>query len=446
MAGIANRAGSRIPEKTAEEYIRASIISHDEFIVEGFDEGVMLSIVGDDFGNILPPEDIDSLVAYLMTLDSHVAEQEPASESSTQSATATDAITQTRNTSATLTASASITPGLELAEDDQGLLVVDETSFAFQPVVGWQAGSFATRRIIIRPEDANPRQGPVIAMGYGTLEDLNIPNEKTEELTAREAFNQVMGEYVRSEFFALTVEMTRELKVDGYPVQVLDIGGWGFGDIEEPFAGQLAFALIDEHEVFFMLGLATPPAKWDADDTFEEMLTSLTFSPDAATGSAIPPASDDAAIAMHSPHAFNIMAKAAVPQTPGEGDGLRCDGTHNPPGRVSSSSPCVFAAEEAEAAEEEADRDKGPRFACVQCHVSHEVEMLHDSNPSCNTCHQGTPFQRHCVDCHSIHGVNIPHEINNPDCASCHPAGLPGEGTNMQHTLLTFLAYVFHEI
>ena len=64
MAGIGSRAGSRVPGLSAEEYLRESILDPNAYLVEGFDPDTMPQVWGD----ILSEEQIDSLIAYLMTL------------------------------------------------------------------------------------------------------------------------------------------------------------------------------------------------------------------------------------------------------------------------------------------------------------------------------------------------------------------------------------------
>lgn len=72
LAGIAERAGSQVPGQSAEEYLQISIIDHNAHIVEGFQKNVVLNVVGKEFGEILQPDDIDHLVAYMMTLEEGV--------------------------------------------------------------------------------------------------------------------------------------------------------------------------------------------------------------------------------------------------------------------------------------------------------------------------------------------------------------------------------------
>ena len=65
LAGIAGRAGQRIPDKTAEAYLRESILTPNAYTVEGFPEGVMYQ----KFADVLTEDEIDNLVAYLLTLE-----------------------------------------------------------------------------------------------------------------------------------------------------------------------------------------------------------------------------------------------------------------------------------------------------------------------------------------------------------------------------------------
>ena len=63
--GVATRAQTRVPGLSAEEYLRQSIIDPDAYVVEGFPAGQMLQ----NFGDLLTEEDIDNLVAFLLTLE-----------------------------------------------------------------------------------------------------------------------------------------------------------------------------------------------------------------------------------------------------------------------------------------------------------------------------------------------------------------------------------------
>ncbi len=65
FAGVATRAAKRIPGMSAEEYLRQSILDPDAYVVEGFPAGQMITGLGD----ILTEQQIDDLVAFLMTLE-----------------------------------------------------------------------------------------------------------------------------------------------------------------------------------------------------------------------------------------------------------------------------------------------------------------------------------------------------------------------------------------
>ncbi len=65
LDGLASRADDRVEGLTAEEYIHQSILEPDAYIVEGFEPGVMLQT----FGETLTDEQIDSLLAFLLTLE-----------------------------------------------------------------------------------------------------------------------------------------------------------------------------------------------------------------------------------------------------------------------------------------------------------------------------------------------------------------------------------------
>ncbi len=64
LAGIGSRAATRVEGMSAEEYIRQSIVEPDAYVVEGFDPGVMVQV----FGEELSEQQINDLVAYLLTL------------------------------------------------------------------------------------------------------------------------------------------------------------------------------------------------------------------------------------------------------------------------------------------------------------------------------------------------------------------------------------------
>lgn len=64
LLNVGTRAETRVEGETAEEYIRNSILHPNDYVVENFPENLMPQTYAD----ILTPEDIDALVAYLMTL------------------------------------------------------------------------------------------------------------------------------------------------------------------------------------------------------------------------------------------------------------------------------------------------------------------------------------------------------------------------------------------
>ncbi len=412
MSGVANRAGERIANTSAESYLRDSIMVHDDFLVPGFDEGVMISIVGDDFEHILQEEEIDHLVAYLMTLDGPESPDQILAESSADDARGTAAEAEMATEAIVLGK-----PAQECTANDNGFIVTNDKQFSFQPPSGWHTLSFSGT-IATHPQTASRNHGPVIAMMDGTLDELNIPNKRTGKITSTETFFPIMIQNLHDEMFTLTIADEETGEIGGYPAYIANITGSGFGDIEEPFAGRVAMALLAQDRVFVMMGMATPAEQWEQESLFDELLGSITFD-DTIQTSVAPSISGGGhpayAASQNEEIILAIMAKV-----------------HHGGGSMSSMA--------------ELDRDTGPRFACVQCHVTHEVEMLHDSNPSCNSCHSGTPYQRHCVDCHSIHDVHIPHNPDNPSCASCHPAGIPGKGIDVQQTLVAFLSYLFHEV
>jgi mono/diheme cytochrome c family protein len=65
MAGIGSRAGTRVSGMSAEDYLRESILHPDNYVVEGFQPGVMVQVWEEE----LTPEQVDNLVAYLLTLE-----------------------------------------------------------------------------------------------------------------------------------------------------------------------------------------------------------------------------------------------------------------------------------------------------------------------------------------------------------------------------------------
>jgi mono/diheme cytochrome c family protein len=64
LAGIATTAASRVSDQDAETYILTSIMRPANYIVEGYN-----NTMPDNFGRRLTGEQIDAVVAYLLTLE-----------------------------------------------------------------------------------------------------------------------------------------------------------------------------------------------------------------------------------------------------------------------------------------------------------------------------------------------------------------------------------------
>lgn len=64
IAGVGTRAETRVSGMSAEDYLRESILHPDNYVVEGFDPGVMVQV----WEETLTPEQVDNLVAFLLTL------------------------------------------------------------------------------------------------------------------------------------------------------------------------------------------------------------------------------------------------------------------------------------------------------------------------------------------------------------------------------------------
>lgn len=59
---IGELAATRQEGVSAEEYIRSSILNPNEYVVEGFNEGIMPQ----NYGELLSPQELDDLVAFLL--------------------------------------------------------------------------------------------------------------------------------------------------------------------------------------------------------------------------------------------------------------------------------------------------------------------------------------------------------------------------------------------
>lgn len=64
MAGVGTRAGSEVAGQTAEDYLHEAIVDPDAHVVEGFSPRIMYA----NYAKDLTDEQIDDLVAYLLTL------------------------------------------------------------------------------------------------------------------------------------------------------------------------------------------------------------------------------------------------------------------------------------------------------------------------------------------------------------------------------------------
>lgn len=64
LAGIATTAATRVEGQSAEEYLRLSIVAPNEYIVEGYQVGIMPRT----YEAALTDQQVEDLVAYLMTL------------------------------------------------------------------------------------------------------------------------------------------------------------------------------------------------------------------------------------------------------------------------------------------------------------------------------------------------------------------------------------------
>lgn len=73
IVGIASRAGNTVPGQSAEEYIRTSIVNPNAHLAKGCnvnapEEPCAANLMPQDWAQKLTPEQIDDLVAYLLTL------------------------------------------------------------------------------------------------------------------------------------------------------------------------------------------------------------------------------------------------------------------------------------------------------------------------------------------------------------------------------------------
>jgi cytochrome c553 len=66
LSNIGNRAGASVPGQSAEEYLRTAITNPDAFLSGGYQEGIMYR----DYAQALTAQQINDLVAYMLTLKS----------------------------------------------------------------------------------------------------------------------------------------------------------------------------------------------------------------------------------------------------------------------------------------------------------------------------------------------------------------------------------------
>ena len=64
LAGIATRAGTQVEGQSAGDYIQLSILRPGDYVVDGFSD-----LMPTTFGTTLTGEELDALVAYLLTLE-----------------------------------------------------------------------------------------------------------------------------------------------------------------------------------------------------------------------------------------------------------------------------------------------------------------------------------------------------------------------------------------
>ena len=64
LAGIGERAGGRVPGMDGLAYIHQSILNPQAYTVKGFQENIMPP----SYSQTFTPEDIEAIVAYLLTL------------------------------------------------------------------------------------------------------------------------------------------------------------------------------------------------------------------------------------------------------------------------------------------------------------------------------------------------------------------------------------------
>ncbi len=112
LAGVGRRAGERMPGVSGREYLERSIRSHDEFIVPGHQAGIVRAVVGDDYGNLLPDEQIAALVDFLLQQQAVEVAGGAVTLSPTATPTASPTLFPTATATPTLAPTATATPTL----------------------------------------------------------------------------------------------------------------------------------------------------------------------------------------------------------------------------------------------------------------------------------------------------------------------------------------------
>lgn len=65
LSNIATTAATRVPDLSAKDYLRQSIIQPNTYIVPGYQPSIMVS----NYRTSLSPQQVEDIVAFLMTLD-----------------------------------------------------------------------------------------------------------------------------------------------------------------------------------------------------------------------------------------------------------------------------------------------------------------------------------------------------------------------------------------
>ena len=66
LSNIGSRAATAVADQTAEAYLRTSILDPDAYLASGYQEGIMYR----GYAQALTSQQVDDLVAYLLTLKS----------------------------------------------------------------------------------------------------------------------------------------------------------------------------------------------------------------------------------------------------------------------------------------------------------------------------------------------------------------------------------------